>query len=80
VEAKYLNFNKNKRPSYTNYLQKSKKSFIGYDPAMLNDRRASRISQKLLEENSWCIDAYNKSRKASTYSNLKRLSAVSSKI
>ena len=31
VEAKYLNFNKSKRASYTNYLQKSKKSFIGYE-------------------------------------------------
>ena len=36
VEAKYLNFNKSKRASYTNYLQKSKKSFIGYE---LNSRK-----------------------------------------
>jgi len=73
VEAKYLNFTKNRRPSFTNYLQKSKKSFIGYDPDMFNDRRASTLSKNILENNSWYIDANNKYRKASTNSYIKRL-------
>ena len=75
VEAKYLNFSKNKRPSFSNYLHKSKKSFIGYNPA-LTERRNAKIANRSDNSLSLYLKDYQApNRKLSMQQpNIKRLS------
>ena len=67
IEAKYMNFSKSKRPSYTNYLQRSKKSFIGYDPERAASRQASKVWTQWYEGDNY-------KPRTSSLSNNKRVS------